>query len=179
MTGAENVAIEDNTMDRDLFLEHLTTALRAITTPRFYETERGFQGELLVRLQQVIPEGFLPDRVIIEQEYQKRLRVHGLAVRPDIVIHEPFDPSRHRSRQDRNIVVIELKLAATAENAAADMKSLVRMMEILEYPLAVFLNIASEVTHADIVPAEWRERIVCFAISMRNGEVHIVRSDIV
>jgi hypothetical protein len=43
-------------MDRNTFLEHLTAALRAITTPRFYETERGFQGELLARLQRAIPE---------------------------------------------------------------------------------------------------------------------------
>ncbi|PLT19472.1 hypothetical protein CXP34_05765 [Ralstonia mannitolilytica] len=168
--------IRGDAMDRDIFLEHLTTAFRAITTPRFYETERGFQGELLAGLQRAIPAGFLPDRTIIEQEYQKRLLVHGLAVRPDIIVHEPFDSSRHRSRRERNVAVMELKLAATAESAAADMESLVRMMEILEYPLAVFLNIASEVTHADVVPAAWRERIACFAVSLRNGEAHVVRS---
>lgn len=71
MAGAESAVIEGDGMDRDLLIEHLTTALRAITTPRFYETERGFQGELLVGLQRAIPQGFLPDRVIIEQEYQK------------------------------------------------------------------------------------------------------------
>lgn len=172
----ESAVIGGDAMDRDIFLEHLTTALRAITTPRFYETERGFQGELLVGLRRAIPGGFLPDQAIIEQEYQKRLLVHGLAIRPDIIIHEPFDSSRHRSRRDGNVAVMELKLAATAESAAADMESLVQMMEILEYPLAIFLNIASEVTHADVVPAEWRERIVCFAVSLRNGEAHVVRS---
>ncbi|MCF7770190.1 hypothetical protein [Achromobacter pulmonis] len=166
-------------MDRDILIAHLTTALRAITAPRFYETERGFQGELLVGLQRVIPEGFLPARVIIEQEYQKRLRVHGLTTRPDIIIHEPFDPSRHRSRRDGNVAVMELKRAATAEKAAADIESLMKMMEVLEYPLAIFVNIASEVTHADVVPAEWRERIICFAVNLRNGEAHVVRSDMV
>jgi hypothetical protein len=48
--------------------------------------------------------------------------VHGLAIRPDIIIHEPFDPSRHRSRRDRNVAVMELKRAATAEKAAADLE---------------------------------------------------------
>jgi hypothetical protein len=171
--------IESEAMDRDIFLEHLTTALRAITTRRFYETERGFQGELLVKLQQVLPAGFLPDQVIIEQEYQKVLRQHGLSIRPDIIIHEPFDPSRHLSRQDGNFVVIELKRVATAEYAAADIASLIKMMAILEYPLAIFLNIASEVTHANVVPAEWRDRIICFAVSLRNAEAHVVRSDMV
>ncbi|ERE17472.1 MULTISPECIES: hypothetical protein [Chromobacteriaceae] len=166
-------------MDRVTFLEYLTTALRAITTPRFYETERGFQGALQVELMRVIPEDFLPDKVIIEQEYQKRLSAHGLAIRPDIILHDPFDPSRHHSPRDGNIAVMELKRAATAGNAAADIRNLVRMMEILEYPLAIFLNIASEVTYANAVPAEWREQIVCFAVSLRNAEVHVVRSDMV
>jgi hypothetical protein len=76
-------------MDRDIFIEHLTTALRAITTPRFYETERGFQGELLVGLHRAIPQGFLPERVIIEQEY------HLMTVRqnvPSVAVHEPSRP---------------------------------------------------------------------------------------
>lgn len=74
---------------------------------------------------------------------------------------------------------MELKRAATAEKAAADIESLVQMMEILEYPLAIFLNIASEVTHAEVVPTEWRERIVCFAVNLRNGEAQVIRSDMV
>jgi hypothetical protein len=164
-------------MDRDVLLDYLTIALCAITTPRFYETERGFQGALQGELMRVIPEDFLPAEAIIEQEYQKRLLVHGLTIRPDIILHDPFDPSRHRSRRDGNIAVMELKRAATAENAATDIGNLVRMMEILEYPLAIFLNIASEATYANIVPAEWREQIVCFAVSLRNDEVHVVRSD--
>lgn len=172
-------AVGGDAPDRHILLEYMTTALRAITIPRFYDTERGFQGELLAGLQRVIPADFLPDRAIIEQEYQKRLQEHGLTIRPDIIIHVPFDPSRHRSRRERNVAVMELKLAASAEEAAADIKSLVKMMEILEYPLAIFLNIASEVTHADVVPAEWRERVVCFAVNLRNGEAHVVRSDIV
>lgn len=169
--------IESEVMNRDIFLEHLTNALCAITTPRFYETERGFQGELLVGLQRMIPVGLLPNQAILEQEYQKRLRVHGLTIRPDIIIHEPFDPSRHLSRRDGNIAVIELKRAATVDRAAADVESLVQMLEILDYPLAIFLNIASDVTHADVVPVEWRERIICFAVSLRNGKAHVVRSD--
>jgi hypothetical protein len=172
----KNAMIEDHLMDRELFLKHLATALRAVTTPRFYETERGFQGELLVELRKVIPAGFLPDQAIIEQEYQKRLRMHGLASRPDIVIHEPFDRNRHCSRRDGNFAVLELKLEATPDKAAADIENLMAMMTVLEYPLGIFLNIASEITHADLLQADWRDRIACFAVSLRNGEAHVVQS---
>lgn len=163
-------------MNRDLFLEYLTTALHSITTPRFYETERGFQGELLVELRKSLPDGFLPNRAIIEQEYQKRLLVHGLNVRPDIIVHEPFEPHRHGSRRDGNIAVIELKRATTSKRAAVDIRNLMRMMEVLEYPLAIFLNIASDVTHAELVPIKSRERIVCFAVKLEEGAVQVVQS---
>lgn len=166
-------------MDRKIFLEYLASALSTITTPRFYETERGFQGELVARLQAVIPEGFLPDQAIVEQEYQKRLKMHGLAIRPDLIIHVPFNPALHNSRRDGNVAVIELKRAATAKSAAADIESLIQMMEILEYPLAIFINIDSDITYAEVVPAKWRERIVCIAVSLQNGEPNVLQAKIV
>lgn len=164
-------------MDRAIFLQHLTTALQSVTTPRFYETERGFQGELLVALRRTLPQDFLPARAIIEQEYQKLLRSHGLAIRPDIIIHEPFDSSRHHSPDEGNLAVMELKRAATAKSAAADIESLVQMIEILRYSLAVFINIASVDTHADVVPTGWRDRIACFAVSLRDGKAHVIQSE--
>ena len=44
------------------------------------------------------------------QEHQKTLRIHGLNIRPDIVIHEPFDPLIHANRRDGNYAVFELAL---------------------------------------------------------------------
>jgi hypothetical protein len=164
-------------MDRETLLGHMTAALGEIGNPRFYQTERGFQGELLVELKKAIPTEFLPDEAIIEQEYQKHFESHGLKIRPDIIVHEPFDEDRHRSRRDGNHAVIEIKREASPKDAVDDFGSLIRMMELLNYPLAFFINIASENTRADLVPVEWRERIVCFAVSLRNGAAHVIRSD--
>lgn len=165
-------------MDRDTLLGHLTAALRTIITPRFYQNERGFQGELLVRLRQTIPADFLLDEMIIEQEHQKNITLHGLGGRPDIIIHEPYDESHHSSRRDGNHVVIEIKRSASLSRAIEDITSLINMIETLDYPLAIFINIASDNTWADRVPTEWRDRIVCFAVYLQNGEAHVIRSDV-
>lgn len=162
-------------MEQNALLAHLTDALGAITAPRFYETERGFQGALLAELHKTIPHHLLPEGAVIEQEYQKRLYAHGVTIRPDIIIHEPFDETRHESRKDGNIAVIELKRDASANDAAGDFDSLIRMMQALDYPMAIFINIASATTHADLVPAEWRQRVTCFAVALHAGKVEIKR----
>ncbi|WP_198161254.1 hypothetical protein, partial [Variovorax sp. WDL1] len=82
-------------MDHNALIAHIETALRSIMHARFYETERGFQGALLAALREHVPTQFLSDQTIIEQEYQKRLDRHGLKIRPDIIIHEPFDETQH------------------------------------------------------------------------------------
>lgn len=162
-------------MDTDALLSHIETALRTIKHPRFYETERGFQGELLAALHKTLPDGFLEPGIVIEQEYQKRLQQHGLAIRPDIIIHEPFDPTRHKGRDDGNIAVIELKLDASANEAKEDFGSLATMLEVLAYPVGVFINIGSVRTHADALPQAAKGRITCFAITLQDGSVHVVR----
>lgn len=63
----------------------------------------------------------------------KRPYGHGLTIRPDIIIHKPFDEARHDSRKDRNIAVIELKRDASQEGAVGDFESLVKIMEVLAY----------------------------------------------
>jgi hypothetical protein len=116
----------------------------------------------------------LPNQAIIEQEYQKRLFSHGLTIRPDIVIHDPYDPTRHASRAIGNIVVIELKLKANATQAAADFASLSTMLTVLQYPLGVFININSSETHASLVPPVAKGRIVTYAVSPGDGQAKVV-----
>ena len=146
-------------------------ALAAITVPRFFQTERGYQGALLGQLHERLR---LPDYAVVEQEYQKQAGQHGLKIRPDILVHEPFDFERHVARTEGNVAVIELKLRATAADALADFQSLRSMLEVLRYPLGVFVNIASVVTHADLVPQDVRGRIVCFAVELADGAAQIV-----
>jgi hypothetical protein len=146
-------------------------ALTAINAPRFFETERGFQGELLVQLAQRLP---LSSQEILEQEYQKRLREHGLCRRPDIIIHEPFDAARHASRTEGNCAVLELKLNATPASAVEDFQSLGEMIQILHYPLGLFVNIGSTTTYAELVPESARDRVVAYGVALVDGKTQVV-----
>jgi hypothetical protein len=158
------------TLDSEI-IACIRDSLSAITAPRFYQTERGFQGELLVQLSRRLP---LLDQEIVEQEHQKRLRDHGLTIRPDIIIHEPFDPARHAARTEGNRAVMELKLNATRAEAAEDLESLAVMIQVLRYPLGVFVNIASSVTYADLVPRAARGRVVAFAVTLKDGKPSLI-----
>lgn len=161
-------------MDYDALLGCFRQALTAIDQPRFFETERGFQGELRAKLEASQLRELLPQGAILEQEYQKRLDTHGLKIRPDLIIHEPFDPARHSGRQQGNHAVIELKLRASQKRAEGDFKSLLAMMEVLEYPFGIFINIDSQRTHARCVPAEGHGRIVCFAVWLQGNQPQVM-----
>jgi hypothetical protein len=149
----------------------LRESLAAISAPRFFESERGFQGELLVQLSKRLK---LSDNTIIEQEHQKKLKAHGLTIRPDIIIHEPFNPELHEARTEGNFAAIELKLNASPESAAADFNSLAAMLEVLQYPIGFFVNIGSATTHCNLVPDSARGKIVCFAVHVAEGETVVV-----
>ncbi|MDP9876555.1 hypothetical protein J2W25_001583 [Variovorax boronicumulans] len=163
-------------METEKLLGHVEAALAGIKHPAFFEDERSFQGELLVMLRKTIPDHVLPEGAVIQQEYQKRLATHGLRIRPDIIIHAPYDPSRHGGRDEGNFLVIALKRQASAAKAAEDFTSLGRMMDVLNYPAGVFINIASLKTHAEVLPPELKDRITCFAISRGDeGQITIRR----
>jgi hypothetical protein len=146
-------------------------ALHTILAPRLFETERGYQGALLGQLDRRLQ---LPARVIVEQEYQKQAGRHGVTIRPDIIIHEPFDPERFADRTQGNVAVIELKLRATAAEAADDFKSLGLMLDVLRYPLGIFINIGDARTWSDALPEQLRGRVVCFAVTLRGTEVEVL-----
>ena len=93
-----------------------------------------------------------------------------LAIRPDIIGHEPFDRERHRARTDGNLAVIKLKLRVTAAEARADFQSLCAMLKTLNYRLGIFVNIDAVTTHVDLAPLALRGRVVCLAVGLRNGK---------
>ena len=164
----------DNSVNRDNVLSVLREALSAISHPRFYKSERGFQGELLVELSNRIK---LSDKTIIEQEYQKKLMKHGLNIRPDIIIHEPYNDIQHSSMTEGNIAVIELKLKANASQAGCDFAKLKKMIEILGYPIGIFINIDSADNHANLIPEDVRGgRIVSFSVFQCEGAPCVVES---
>lgn len=161
-------------MDIETLLEAIRESLHAIVEPRFYETERGFQGQLLVELSRRIPECFPDDRAIIEQEYQKTLERHGLTIRPDIIIHQPFDPAIHETRRDGNFAVIELKLRAGPKKATEDFGNLYSMMTLLHYPIGIFINVSHSRPQVNRAPAQARGRIIAFATRLTEDGVRVV-----
>jgi hypothetical protein len=152
-------------------IDVVADSLATITHPRFYETERGFQGEFLASLRRVLPSIGLPDDAVVEQEYQKRLREHGITGRPDIIIHVPT--TADGNRRHHNFAIFELKLAARAAGAQEAFESLDRVLAALDYPIGVFINIATAETHADEYSGRFPERIHCFAVQLINARAHI------
>lgn len=153
-------------ISHDDVLACVRVSLGAITASRFFETERGYQGALLGQLSDRLQ---LPDYGIVEQEHQKQALLHGLTIRPDIIVHEPFNSERHGARTEGNVAVVELKLRARPADALADFESLRAMLDVLRYRLGIFVNIDSAVTHAELVPDDIRGRVVCFAVILSDG----------
>jgi hypothetical protein len=158
-------------MERESLIGAVRAALASIVEPRFFATERGFQGALLSELHRRV---LLVVGTVIEQEYQKRLLIHGISQRPDIIIHEPFDPSLHREPSEGNYAVMEIKRRSTERHARLDFEKLRVMIEVLDYPLAVFINIDSTDTYVEVSPPELREHLVCFAVIRGNTGTEVI-----
>jgi len=142
--------------------------MEAITEPRFFKTERGYQGELLAMLRARLPDAGFPGDPVIEQEYQKRVSVHKIKIRPDLIIHIPFERGKTKRRSDGNFVALEIK--RRSKDAGQAFESLRKISEALDYSLTVFINIDSDLTQADLCPESIAERTVCFAVVLRNGK---------
>ena len=155
-------------------LEAIRSALHRINHPRFFKTERGYQGALVAELTALLSGQMQASGDIIEQEHQKRLRFHGLSVRPDIVIHQPFDPNKHKGFDEGNRAVIEIKRCSTQSQATADFESLESISNVLNYPLAIFINIASNETHVEIAPASLSGRLICFAVNLQDSDPNVI-----
>ena len=153
-------------------VQAIKESLLEITHERFYETERGFQGEFGSELRSRLPKLEL-EGAIVEQEYQKRIRHHGFQTRPDLIIHIPFEETEHSSRSEGNFLVIEFKRRASRMDARADYENLHEMCEKLGYPLAVFINIDTEETYIEECIQPSQAKIYAFSVSLRDGEVQI------
>jgi hypothetical protein len=155
--------------NQEQFLAILRDALENIREPRFFRTERGFQGELLVQLRNRLQNAELPGEPIVEQEYQKTIPLHRLNIRPDIIVHIPFDRGRAERRDQGNFVAMELKLRSTENEARGDFANLNQMREVLGYPLTIFINIDSDETHVAQCPEGLAGQTVCYAVRLEDG----------
>lgn len=150
----------------DQFLVIFQQALASISEQRFFQTERGYQGELLHQLQNRLEAAGFPGDPIVEQEYQKTLPSHGINIRPDLIIHIPFERGVAKRRNEGNFVAIEIKCRATGAEAERDFQSLELLKNNLGYPLTIFLNVDSTETHAERCPARLARQTVCFAVRL-------------
>ncbi len=153
-------------------LQAVRDSLSSVTHPRFYETERGFQGEFGVELRNRLRDMVMDDH-LIEHEYQKTLKDHGITIRPDLVIHIPFDESRFGSRSEGNYAVIELKLRASRAEALEDLTHISTMCQKLDYPLGIFINIDSDETYFDAYEGPYKERMQTFAVQLTDEGILI------
>jgi len=146
------------------FLALLRAALENVSEEIFYRDERGFQGALLHELSKRLEHGALPDDPIFQQEYQKRLRDHGIRIRPDIILHIPFERGLVKRRDQGNFAAIELKRRATSMGAEDAFANLAQIKEALSYPVTIFINIDSEETHAALCQKSIANQTTCFAV---------------
>ena len=128
------------TTQQYVFLDALADALGAIDERRLFEDERGYQGELLRELAIRFEEGCFPGQPIVQQEYQKTLPMHGIRIRPDIIVHIPFERGGLADRRQGNFIAIELKRDARERAARQAFGNLQAMKEALAYPLPCLIR---------------------------------------
>lgn len=161
-------------------IKTLLSAIKRIKEPRFFLTERGYQGQLASEFDKLLDaEPATLDRPIVEQEYQKRAKAHGIRLRPDIIVHIPYERGVSPTRRHDNYLVILLKLSATQRKSEADFNKLSTICSILDYPIGVFVNVASTdlwLPHfADKFADKANNSFVLheFAVSLNGGHLHI------
>lgn len=161
---------------RDILVAATRTALAAVDQPRYYASERGFQGRFNVALHDTLSrEGILRDSVVLEEEYQKGT-LHGTSQRPDIILHLPREESGAGAR-DNNLAVWALKRHATARSARSDFAKLDRMFNALDYPVGFFINIDASDHQRRVYNGRYPNRIVCFAVRLLDRAPTIAASE--
>ncbi len=155
----------------DNILIAIRESLQAISNPHFYSDERAYQGELIAELRNRLNDMEIDDGALVQQEYQKRMKDHGFNIRPDIIIHIPFEDAGFATRDEGNFVVFELKRHATEAAALGDYEKLSSMCEILNYPLGVFINIDASETYFDSFEGDMKQRLKSFSTHIEGREV--------
>lgn len=160
---------------RDGLIRATDAAIRAVGHSRFFETERGFQGEFHHAMRtQLDRMRIQPIGSILEIEHQKKGR-HGIRQRPDIILHVPT--ALGVSVRDNNYAVWALKLQASVKKAQSDFALLDEMFEELDYPLGFFVNIGSLDPMLQHYAGKHRDRLVGVAATSENGETHVRWAD--
>jgi len=163
--------LEDSIMKGQI-IESTICALRNITAPRFFKSERGYQGIFYCALYKELEHNKLvnEDR-IIEMEYQKSRR-HELTQRPDIIFHIPVEHSGGRVKEN-NFAVWAIKARSNMKRAKEDFIKLDEMFDTLNYPLGFFININSDQHHLDLYDGPYKDRLLAFSVISQDNSVII------
>lgn len=157
------------TFDQQKLLTTLRKVLEIIHEKNLFQDERGYQGALIQELSKHLVDASLPGDPIIQEEYQKTLPHHGIRIRPDIIIHIPFERGKTAQRKEGNFVAIELKRRAGKRKAQDAFANLVELRNSLRYPLTIFINIDSNQTHFALCPRSIATQTICFAVRLEEG----------
>jgi hypothetical protein len=144
-------------------------ALGNIKDPTLFLDERGYQGEFKSKLDRILETHFPPDDFATPQvrvEYQKRAEAHGIILRPDLIIHVPFERGVSPTRKHDNYVVMLLKRAPSRAKAMENFASLEVICSTLNYPIGVSISIASAKKWLPEVPPEIPSSFVLHEINV-------------
>ncbi len=156
------------------FIEIIINALKEIKSPRFFNTERGFQGEFKSALGKILLEqNIFPDEAIIEEEYQKSLKFHGIRQRPDLVIHVPVISSHFNNRKENNYIVFAFKLSGDKNKVMKDLEKLEEMIDKLSYSFGIFININSTNCFLEEYHGPYKHKLHEFCIKQFNGRIKL------
>ena len=160
---------------REIIISATSDSIKKITSPRYFKSERGYQGILFCHLfDELEPHGLLNEDRILEQEYQKTQK-HGLGQRPDIIFHIPVEHSG-AAINENNYCVWALKADASKESALEDFDKLEEMIYHLKYPLGIFININSADNHLEHYSGKLHDKIIGFSVLLNEKEAKIKKS---
>jgi len=135
-------------------------AIASVRNARYLATERGYHGAFYCALRTELErQGLLSQERILEMEYQKSRMRHGVIQRPDIIFHIPTEISQQPAARN-NFAVWALKFRGSKSAAIEDFRNLDEMCERLCYPLAFFVNIASNKTHLEAYTGRYSDRSI-------------------
>ena len=164
-----------NITEKRAIIECTIDALSSIVEPRYFKTERGYQGAFYCSLRNQLQKKIkLPEEAILEMEYQKSSR-HDMTQRPDIVFHIPA--SENGIPVDKgNFAAYELKPNASSAEAQTDFKNLDELFSRLNYELGFFINIDSGRDFMNEYRGIFKNRIHGLAVKLSNENIIISHS---
>jgi len=157
-----------------LIIQMVLTSLYEISSPRFFNTERGFQGRFLISFNKQLEERkIFPEGTIIEEEYQKSNKLHGIKQRPDLLVHIPIESSTSSNRKENNFIAFEFKLNGNKVKVLKDFDKLDEMIIKLHYNYGIFININSLNSFLADYEGTNKDKLQEFCIKQLDGKLKL------